>query len=376
MVKEFDLAEVNDEYFAEDNIPEELSAAQAAGNLPNVIQVQTQTLQNLGNKDLLSEESAEAVIKAIGRDDFRDGALGFMSSPDDGFFGVPHDGWVQGLWYRKSKFDELGLNAPETWEDIRTAAEALNDPDNNQYGIGLGTDKANFTRQAVTPFAISNDARVFNEDGEVIFDSSEMAEAIEYYVDLTRNYGHPGKHIYDALRQTYLNENSHMIIWSSYIFDDLVEAGMADDTGFVPFVSNKSDASYGQVTAFGITAAGNEAQQRTAEAFAEHMFDTEQYINWLHMAPGGMQSVLGSVSTSDEYQDNDVLNAWGDTVEQVSSALDNVQRFGFVNGQSIPEFGQIASELLVADAVVRVYEGDDAQTVVEETAESMRQAIE
>jgi multiple sugar transport system substrate-binding protein len=89
-----------------------------------------------------------------------------------------------------------------------------------------------------------------------------------------------------------------------------------------------------------------------------------------------MQSARQSVAGSDAYQDNEVLNAWGDTVETISSALDNVQRFGFVDGQSVPAFGQIASERLVAEAVVRVYEGEDAQTVVSEQAEEMRQAIE
>lgn len=376
MAEDFDQADVQIEFFDEDNIPEELSAARAAGDLPNVLQVQAQTIQNLGNEGVLSTESAQAVMESIGMDDLRDGALQFMSTPDDGYFAVPHDGWVQGIWYRKSKFDELGLPEPTSWENIREAAETLHDPDNNQYGIGLGTDKANFTRQAFTPIAISNEARVFNEDGEIVFDSPEMVEALEFYVDLAQNYGHPGKHVYDATRQTYVNENSHMIMWSSYIIDDLLEAGMADDTGFAPYVSRENEASYGQVTGFGITVNDNEAVQRTAEAFTEYMFQPDQYVEWLHMAPGGMQSVRQSVSESDAYQDNEVLTAWEDTVATISSALDNVQRFGFVNGQSIPAFGQIASQLLVAEAVVRVYEGDDAETVASEQAEAMRQAIE
>ncbi|WP_089309072.1 ABC transporter substrate-binding protein [Halorubrum ezzemoulense] len=376
IVDEFDQADVQAEFFDEDNIPEELSAARAAGDLPNILQVQAQTIQNLGSEDLLSTESAQAVMESIGMDDLRDGALDFMSTPEGDHFAVPHDGWVQGIWYRKSKFDELGLPEPTTWENIQEAAEALHDPDNNQYGIGLGTENANFTRQAFTPFAISNGARVFNEDGEIVFDSPEMVEALEYYVDLAQNYGHPGKHVYDATRQTYVNENSHMIMWSSYIIDDLLEAGMADDTAFAPYVRRETDASYGQVTGFGITASGDEAAQRTAEAFTEYMFQPDQYVEWLHMAPGGMQSVRQSVSESDAYQDNEVLNEWADTVATISSALDNVQRFGFVNGQSIPAFGQIASQLIVAEAVVRVYEGEDAETVASEQAEAMRQAIE
>ncbi|MEZ3163869.1 extracellular solute-binding protein [Halorubrum sp. RMP-47] len=376
MVEEFDQADVQIEFFDEDNIPEELSAARAAGDLPNVLQVQAQTIQNLGNEGVLSTESAQAVIDAIGMDDLRDGALEFMTTPEGEYFAVPHDGWVQGIWYRQSKFDELGLPEPTTWENIREAAEALHDPDNNQYGIGLGTENANFTRQAFTPIAISNGARVFNEAGEIVFDSPEMVEALEFYVDLAQNYGHPGKHVYDATRQTYVNENSHMIMWSSYIIDDLLEAEMADDTAFAPYVRRDTDASYGQVTGFGITESGDDAVQRTAEAFTEYMFQPDQYVEWLHMAPGGMQSVRQSVSESDAYQDNEVLTAWEDTVATISSALDNVQRFGFVNGQSIPEFGQIASQLLVAEAVVRVYEGEDAETVASEQAEAMRQAIE
>jgi multiple sugar transport system substrate-binding protein len=376
MTNAFEQADIQVEYFDEDQIPEELAAARSAGNLPNVLQVQTQTIQNLGGEGLLSKESAEAVIEAVGRDDLRDGALSFMSAPDEGHFAIPHDGWVQGLWYRESKFEELGLSEPRTWEDIRAAAEALHDPENNQYGIGLGTSRENFTQQAFTPFAISNDARVFNEDGDIVFDSPEMVEALEFYVGLANEYGHPGKHNYDPTLQTYLNENSHMILWSSYVMGDILEAGMADDTGFVPFVRNESDASFGQVSGFAITDSGDEAVQRTAEAFTEYLYQPDQYIEWLRIAPGGMQSVRQSVSESEEYQNNEILSEWGDTVEQISAALDNIQRFGFIDGQSYPGYGQIASELLVADAVVRVYEGEDAETVATEIAEEMRQAIE
>ncbi|MFC6974984.1 extracellular solute-binding protein [Halomicroarcula sp. GCM10025709] len=103
---------VNTRYVDNDDISEQLSSAVASDTLPNVGLLAIQTIQRLGADGTLSAESTTSVVDEIGEDDFRDGPLQFMSDGDGGYYGVPADAWVQGIWYRKSAFEEEGSNRP------------------------------------------------------------------------------------------------------------------------------------------------------------------------------------------------------------------------------------------------------------------------
>ena len=61
--------------------------------------------------------------------------------------------------------------------------------------------------------------------------------------------------------------------------------------------------------------------------------------------------------------------------EGVKLAGSLVERFGYVDGQMIPAFGEITSRSLVAQAVRRVSEGEDARTVADDVASQMRDVI-
>jgi multiple sugar transport system substrate-binding protein len=86
--------------------------------------------------------------------------------------------------------------------------------------------------------------------------------------------------------------------------------------------------------------------------------------------------VLRSTAQQDAYLDNEILSAWSDTIGQISEALGNMDRFDVVEGRLLPEFGQITSNSLVAEAVNRVViNEDDPDTVAKEQAEAMRNAL-
>ena len=83
-----------------------------------------------------------------------------------------------------------------------------------------------------------------------------------------------------------------------------------------------------------------------------------------------------SVTETQEYQNNEILSAWGDTISQFTSAMDNMERFDLVDGTQVPAFGDIASAALVEGAVNRVaVQGDDPETVAQEQAEAMRDEV-
>jgi multiple sugar transport system substrate-binding protein len=361
----------------EDDLPSQISSARASDTLPVAGEWGLAPMQQLGTGGLLSKESASNVVESIGRDKFYEGALSLTQAPDGKQFAVPFHGWLEGFWYSKSVFEENGLDNPTTWDSILNAAKTLHDPDNNQFGIVVGTKQTAFARQCFTPFARSNGARVFDESGKIVFDSPEMVEALEFYAKLAK-YTPPGKDTWKTANNTYLNDQCHLIMYSTYIMDDIADKkkDLVDDTGFASYIENERRSSFGQILTLNILSSGSDAERQAAESFAEYALTGDQYVKWLHMAPGGMNPILKPTAQSDSYKDNEVLNAWGDTVEQISNGFENIERFGYVNGKSFPELGKITNKTLIAEAVSRVTSGEDAQTVATEQAEKMRTAIQ
>lgn len=132
---------------------------------------------------------------------------------------------------------------------------------------------------------------------------------------------------------------------------------------------------YGQVLGHSIID-HDAPKQRASKKLINHVTSGDAYIKWAHAAPGGMVPAWKSVTNTDKYRDNEILSAWGDTINQFTKAMENMERFDLVNGTLIPEFGKLTSNNLVSTAVNRVViQGHDPKTVAKEQAKRMRNAL-
>ncbi len=137
-----------------------IATAMAANRLPDIIRVGVERLAPFAADEILDEDAASAVIESIGVDDFRGGLLEMVTDPATGkYAGIPYDGWLQAIWYRQDIFDEAGLQAPITWDQINAACDALPGTGNILYALGLGTDPGqNYGHQIFEQVAMSNNA--------------------------------------------------------------------------------------------------------------------------------------------------------------------------------------------------------------------------
>ena len=360
----------------ENELPKRIPTARASGTLPAIAEFGLSPMQKLGSEGLLSKQAASDVIQSVGKDKFYKGALQLTQAPKGGHYAVPMHGWVQGMWYRKPVFEKHGLPKPTTWGNLLKAARTLHKPDQNQFGIVVGTKKTAFARQCFTPIARSNGARVFNKKGEIVFDSKEMIEALDYYAKLAQ-YTPPGADTWKTANHTYLNKQSHLIEYSTYIMGDLAgkKTEMTKNTGFAPYVEKKRRSTFGQVIELNFFNAASKAELAAAKKFAKFLMSDKQYVKWLHMAPGGMNPVLKPVARSKAFKNNETLNAWGSTVENVSQGFKNIERFGYIEGKAFPELGKITNKFLIASAVAQVVEGKDPKKVARQTARKMRETL-
>lgn len=136
-------------------------------------------------KDIPASYDVEDVFKSL-----RDGL-----SHDGKLYAVPFYGESSMLMYRKDLFEAKGLKMPEqpTYDDVRKFAEALTDKSAGIYGItlrgkpGWGENMA-FVTTLVNTFGGS----WFDKDWKPQIDSPQWKKAIEFYVDLMKNFGPPG----------------------------------------------------------------------------------------------------------------------------------------------------------------------------------------
>ncbi|MFZ5437016.1 MAG: ABC transporter substrate-binding protein [Bacillota bacterium] len=366
----------------ENDMRTKLTTAQAARKLPNLVSLSSELILRLGNANLLDKKAAAEVIDGFGRSEFYAGALGFVASPEGGHYAVPYTGWVQGIWYRKDWFDAKGLAAPTTWDAILAAAKTFNAPNDRVYGLIIGTAKDLYAEQVFTQFALSNKAFLFSADGKVTFNTPEMIETLKYYKELA-NYTPPGPETWREARDLYLNGTCAMMFYSTFIMDDIgiertgfkgaIVRDLVKKTGFAPYVQRAVPASFGAISAFGITSTSAPEQVEACKKLIRFLMTKDNYIKFMHMSPGGFNPVLKSVAASPEYLEEPVLKAWGETYKTIAQGLDSIQTFALREGRIFPDYGNISAQLIIGEAL---YNLTEKNWTPEQTAEWAQKRME
>lgn len=116
-------------------------------------------------------------------------------SVDGKLYAAPFYGESSMLMYRKDLADKAGVQVPErpTWPQIKDLAAKIHDPQNGVYGIclrgkpGWGDNMA-FLSTLVNTFG----GQWFDMQWKPQLESAPWKEAVNFYVDLLKNYGPPG----------------------------------------------------------------------------------------------------------------------------------------------------------------------------------------
>lgn len=264
---------------------------------------------------------------------------------------------------------EKNLEVPKTWEDVLKVAEAFHDPKNQMYGIALPTSDSAFTEQVFSQFALSNGANVFDGDKNVTVDTPEMKEALEYYKELAA-LSMPGSTEVADVNDAFVGKHAPMAMYSTYILGNVKEAGFAEDLTLV-LPSRKSEAAYGCITVLGIAAGMDEDKTEAAKKFVSFMIEDENNVDWLNMAPGGIQPVVKSVDEMPEYTELEERKAYVHMNEEIANAVANLQLFGAVDGKNFTEMGDVTNTGAISKMVNNVVVQDadvDAEIKAAQTA--------
>ncbi|HEX2913374.1 MAG TPA: sugar ABC transporter substrate-binding protein [Chloroflexia bacterium] len=109
---------------------------------------------------------------------------------DNKVYGVPIVTEREIVYYRKDLFEQAGLKAPTTMDELMAAAKKLTDPSKGQYGIVMRGQRS----PAVTQFSsfLYSYGGTWIKDGKSAIGSPEALQAYKTYGDLLRQYGPQG----------------------------------------------------------------------------------------------------------------------------------------------------------------------------------------
>jgi multiple sugar transport system substrate-binding protein len=390
----------------EDQLATLMTNAAAAGELPDVVLgTPVQQSQQYAAEEIFDSEAAQEVVDNLGADTFSEKAIELVSR-DGVATGVPSDGWGQLLIYRKDVFDEAGLEAPQTLDDVTNAAKELNGKD-GMVGITLATAAGDgFTAETFEHVALANGCQMVDDSGKVTFDSPECVETLRWYGDIASNYSVEGAQDVDSTRGTYFAGRAAMMFWSPFLLDGMAglradtkpsckqckknPAFLAENSGLVgPLAGSAGTPSqFGQVSTTNISV---DAPTEDAQALAEFMMN-EGYTRWLGLSPQGKYPVRSGDSEDPEK----FKTAWAElesgvdkkaplsqfyseeSIASLGEGVENFQRWGFAQGQG-PLMGALGGEQPVANAVADVIGGKDpaeAAKEVQETAEELQAGLQ
>jgi multiple sugar transport system substrate-binding protein len=389
----------------EDQLQSQLTSASAAGTLPDVLAaVSLGYAHSLAADGITDPDAAAAVINTLGRETFSRRALSLVEAKGRPV-AVPSDSWTQLLVYRKDLFAKAGLAAPTTFEAIRRAATTLRR--DGMAGIVAATKAGDsFTQQTFEYLALANGCQLTNHAGAITLTSKPCRDTFGFYVDLIRHASVPGDQDADTTRAAYLAGKAAMIIWSSFLLDEL--AGLSNDarptcpqchrdpsflathSGIVTAIKGPDGtrpSQFGELTCFAITKGAN----RDAGRLVEFLMN-DGYLDWLALAPEGKVPVR----TGTPDQPGKFTDAWKhlqtgvenrkplsevyppEVLKVLATSTETMNRWGFPQGQGRLVGAQLAT-LPIPKALAAALDGTlspeaaagQAQADLEQIAQSI-----
>ncbi|MCT4332173.1 sugar ABC transporter substrate-binding protein [Paracoccus sp. YLB-12] len=278
-------------------------------------------------------------------------------SVDGTLYAAPFYGESAMVMYRTDLAEAAGITMPEspTWADIKAAAEAMTDKDNEVYGICLrGKPGWGENMAFLTAMANSYGARWFDMDWKPQFDSQEWNAALTDYLDLMTNYGPPGASSNGFNENLSLFQQGKCGMWidatvaASFVTDP-ENSTVADKVSFAQFPNKEGMDNHGNwLWAWSLAIPASSQKQDAAKQFIA--WATSKGYTELVASKDGWRAAPPGTRTSlyenPDYQSEAPFAAM--TLQAINAAntqKSSVQDIPYTGGQfvAIPEFQGIGT---------------------------------
>ena len=229
---------------------------------------------------------------------------------DGTVWAVPDLASARALYYNKAIFDEVGVEVPATWAELKDVCQAIKDFYAGEvYGIGL--DLTEDEGQATFAyFAWGNNGGFTDAEGNWTLNSDANVEAVEYVIDLINSgYANPSPSTQTRyeLQDLFGAGKLAMLITTNQVPQYLAEKGFSVEFGTadIPHNEGATGSSVGvmdRVMAFKDDSAPDQAARNEAIGkFLKFFYDPTNYVGWVSMETflPAVNSAVGALVESD-----------------------------------------------------------------------------
>jgi sn-glycerol 3-phosphate transport system substrate-binding protein len=222
-------------------------------------------------------------------------------------WGVPFQRSTIVMYYNKELLKEAGVSRPpETWAEMADAAKKLTKKDASgkvtQYGVQIPS--SGFPYWLFQALAIQNDAVLANDPGNAVkFDDPKVIEALQYWVDLTKQGVHPPGIVEWGTTPKDFFEKKVAMMWTTTGNLTNVKNNAKFDFGVAMLPGNKRKGSPTGGGNFYIFKKSTPAQQEAAFKFIKWITQPERAALW--------SIETGYVATSAAAYGTDSLRKYG-----------------------------------------------------------------
>lgn len=276
------------------------------------------------------------------------------ASSDGTLYGMPYDGEVTVQVYRTDVYADAGLSPAETFDQFRSNAEALNDPDGRLWGTALrGVPGAGQNMYILPSLFMAWGGSWFDDSGNPTVNSSEFVDALTYYVDLLNNFAPRAvvnwnwPDIAEAFARgtlgSYIDAHS-----SAAVLTDPARSVVADSLGFARWPEGPGGRRCTSIWnwSFPINKSAPKAERDATWLFLQWATSKETQIRTSHGWEGASQR--SGVNRTSIWESDEYAQAVGVGENFVDAALTSLQEDTDIDWRPrIPQWPAIGSRMAV-----------------------------
>lgn len=267
-----------------ENADQKITQMLMNGNGVDIVEVRDSTITQYATNEWLADLGSY-LENWEEKETLSQDAIDVIHYYNDTAYMIPYGFYQRGLFYRTDWFEEAGLDAPETWQDLYDAGLALTDAENSRFGYSFRggasgyqyADTVYWSWIGTDKLADVNAGYYLKDgDGKTIFTLPEIKEALHFYKDLFKNIC-PTDSIawgFSEMVQGFVGGTTAMLIQDPEVIATC-SADMEDDQwGLIPFPVGPSGQS---VSPNGFAGWG-------MTSFTEHPEETADFLLYLSNA--------------------------------------------------------------------------------------------
>ncbi len=291
---------------------------------------------------LIDEEVIQPIDTFVSSDEDRAWIDSFMPAflasarVEDHLWAVPFQRSTAVMYYNKEAFAAAGLDPeqpPRTWDEMVEFGQALTLRDSSgnvsQWGLGI-PGSMNAVHWLFGALVAQNGGTLSSADGlETFFDSPEVVEALQFFVDLSGEHGMhpPGIQEWGTTPSDFMQGRLAMA-WTTTGNLTNIRDNATFDFGVAPYPGNPDPASVLGGGNLYIFSDATEEQQAAAFEFVKFMTSSELLADW------GVQT--GYIAPRDDSWETEALRNFVEEVPQAEVARRQI-------ADSVPEISTYES---------------------------------